>query len=60
MERVLQALQLLPEFRAEPRLPCLHGGARMPLALGEQEILWNVMDGFDPHPLQFLDGACVD
>src|ERR1035437_5747109 len=60
VKRIFQTSQFLAQFRAEPRLSLLDAGARPPLALVERVVVRYVMDGFDAHLLQFLDGVRVD
>ena len=59
-EWVLEPLQLLAEFGAEPGLPRLHASARTPLPLVQREVVRDVADGLDANLLQFLDGARLD
>ena len=60
IKRVLQALQLLAEFGAQPRLSHLHTRSRTPLSLTEREIIRYVEDGLDAHFLQFLGGTGME
>ena len=55
-----RALQLLAEFRAEPRLPRLHARASTPLSLAQCEVIGYVEDGLDAHFLQFLGRTGVE
>jgi hypothetical protein len=60
INRVFQALQLLAQFRTEPRLSCLHAGARSPLPFTERKVIGYVGDGLDAQFLQFLGGTGME
>ena len=60
IKRVFQALQLLAEFRTEPRVSRLHAGTRSPLPFTERKVIGYVGDGLDAHLLQFLGGTGME
>ena len=60
IERVLQILQLLAEFRTEPCLTRLHARASNSLLLSEREVIGYVGDGLGAHLLQFFSGTGME
>ena len=60
IERVIQAPQILAQFLTEPRVACLHGGARSPLPFTERKVIGYVGDGLNAQFLQFLGGTGME
>jgi hypothetical protein len=52
--QAIAKVDAVAQFRTEPRVACLLGGARTPLSLAEREVIRYVEDGLDAHLLQFF------
>ena len=60
VQRIIELCQFRRQFRAEPRVACLNGGAGMPLNLAQLEVIGYIANQIDADLFQFLRCAGME